>query len=48
MAVNGILGIKLGMTQVFAEDGTAVPCTVLQAGPQDDPDVGDFFRRLGV
>ena len=33
MPVNGILGIKLGMTQVFAEDGTAVPCTVLQAGP---------------
>lgn len=33
MAVNGILGIKLGMTQVYAEDGTAVPCTVLQAGP---------------
>ena len=33
MAVNGILGIKLGMTQVFADDGTAVPCTVLQAGP---------------
>ena len=33
MAVNGILGIKLGMTQVFAEDGTVVPCTVLQAGP---------------
>jgi len=33
MAVNGILGIKLGMTQVFAADGTVVPCTVLQAGP---------------
>ncbi len=33
MAVNGILGIKLGMAQVFAEDGTAVGCTVLQAGP---------------
>ncbi len=33
MPVNGILGIKLGMTQVFATDGTAVPCTVLQAGP---------------
>jgi len=33
MGVNGILGIKLGMTQVFAEDGSAVPCTVLQAGP---------------
>ncbi|MGH9735679.1 MAG: 50S ribosomal protein L3 [Candidatus Acidiferrales bacterium] len=33
MAVQGILGIKLWMTQVFADDGTAVPCTVLQAGP---------------
>ena len=33
MAVNGILGIKLGMAQVFAEDGTAIGCTVLQAGP---------------
>lgn len=33
MAVDGILGIKLGMTQVFTEDGSSVPCTVLQAGP---------------
>jgi len=33
MAVNGILGIKLGMTQVFGDDGAVVPCTVLQAGP---------------
>ena len=33
MAVNGIIGIKLGMAQVFAEDGSAVGCTVLQAGP---------------
>src|SRR5208283_1559712 len=33
MAVNGILGIKLGMAQVFAEDGSAIGCTVLQAGP---------------
>jgi len=33
MAVDGIIGIKLGMTQVFAADGTSVPCTVLQAGP---------------
>ena len=33
MAVNGILGIKLGMAQVFTDDGTAVGCTVLQAGP---------------
>src|SRR3954467_3755451 len=33
MAVDAIIGIKLGMTQVFADDGTSVPCTVLQAGP---------------
>jgi large subunit ribosomal protein L3 len=33
MAVNGILGIKLGMAQVFGEDGAALGCTVLQAGP---------------
>ena len=33
MAVNGIIGIKLGMTQVFADDGAMVPCTVMQAGP---------------
>jgi len=33
MPVNGILGIKLGMAQVFAEDGTAIGCTVVQAGP---------------
>ena len=33
MPVNGILGIKLGMAQVFADDGTAIGCTVLQAGP---------------
>lgn len=29
----GILGRKIGMTQVFAEDGSAVPVTVLRAGP---------------
>ena len=33
MAVDGIIGIKLGMTRVFADDGAAVPCTVVQAGP---------------
>jgi large subunit ribosomal protein L3 len=31
--VKGILGEKLGMTQIFAEDGRAVPVTVLRAGP---------------
>jgi len=33
MSVDGIIGIKLGMTQVFAEDGSLVGVTVLQAGP---------------
>jgi len=28
-----ILGKKLGMTQVFKEDGTLVPVTVIEAGP---------------
>jgi large subunit ribosomal protein L3 len=29
----GILGTKLGMTQVFDEAGKAIPVTVIQAGP---------------
>ncbi len=29
----GILGTKLGMTQVFDETGKAIPVTVIQAGP---------------
>jgi large subunit ribosomal protein L3 len=29
----GIIGKKLGMTQVFLEDGTRVPVTVVEAGP---------------
>lgn len=31
--VNGILGIKVGMTQLFEKDGTVVPATVIKAGP---------------
>ncbi|MBA3430229.1 MAG: 50S ribosomal protein L3 [Actinobacteria bacterium] len=31
--VKGILGRKIGMTQVFDDNGHAVPVTVLQAGP---------------
>jgi large subunit ribosomal protein L3 len=33
MAVHGILGKKVGMTQIFLSDGAAVPVTVVQAGP---------------
>jgi large subunit ribosomal protein L3 len=31
--INGILGRKIGMTQVFETDGTVVPVTVVEAGP---------------
>jgi large subunit ribosomal protein L3 len=31
--MKGILGEKLGMTQVFTEDGRALPVTVIKAGP---------------
>ncbi|MEW6118191.1 MAG: 50S ribosomal protein L3 [Nitrospirota bacterium] len=31
--MTGILGKKLGMTQVFTEDGRLVPVTVVEAGP---------------
>ena len=30
---EGLLGKKLGMSHIFAEDGTCVPVTVVQAGP---------------
>jgi large subunit ribosomal protein L3 len=29
----GLLGRKVGMTQIFTEDGSAVPVTVIEAGP---------------
>src|SRR5215470_2739662 len=29
----GLLGRKVGMTQIYEEDGTAVPVTVLECGP---------------
>jgi len=31
--MKGILGIKIGMTQIFEEDGQVVPVTVVKAGP---------------
>jgi large subunit ribosomal protein L3 len=33
MAVEGLLGKKLGMVQVFDKNGTVVGCTVVEAGP---------------
>src|SRR5918994_7892741 len=31
--VNGLIGRKLGMTQIFDEQGLARPVTVIEAGP---------------
>jgi large subunit ribosomal protein L3 len=31
--LSGLLGRKVGMTQVFGENGTAIPVTVIEAGP---------------
>lgn len=31
--IGGLLGKKLGMTQVFGDNGAVVPVTVIQAGP---------------
>lgn len=30
---KAIMGIKIGMTQIFDENGTAIPVTVVQSGP---------------
>ena len=52
--VTGILGRKIGMTQVFDADGTVVPGTVIKAGPcvvvqrkQAEPDGYDAVQ-LGL
>lgn len=31
--ITGIIGKKVGMTQVFGQDGTVTPATVIKAGP---------------
>ena len=33
MATRGILGTKLGMTQIFDDEGRVIPVTVVRAGP---------------
>ena len=31
--IKAIIGRKVGMTQIFAEDGKVIPVTVVEAGP---------------
>ena len=31
--LSGLLGRKVGMTQVFGPNGTVIPVTVIEAGP---------------
>ena len=31
--INGLIGKKLGMTELFLDDGTVVVSTVIEAGP---------------
>ena len=33
---KGIIGKKIGMTQIFDEKGNAIPVTVIEAGPGKD------------
>jgi large subunit ribosomal protein L3 len=33
LMINGIIGRKVGMTQIFAADGMVTPVTVIKAGP---------------
>jgi large subunit ribosomal protein L3 len=44
---TGLIGRKLGMTRVFADDGTAVPVTVIEAGPCHVVQVRDGGVQLG-
>ena len=31
--INGLIGIKHGMTQIFTAEGRVIPVTVVEAGP---------------
>lgn len=46
----GLIGKKLGMTTIFGEDGTAIPVTVIEAGPctvtQIKDESKDGYRAL--
>lgn len=50
--MQGILGKKLGMTQIYMDDGTAIPVTVVKAGPclvvQVKDDERDGYRAVQI
>lgn len=50
--IRGILGKKLGMTQIFVADGSRVPVTVVEAGPctvvQKKTQAADGYNALQV
>jgi large subunit ribosomal protein L3 len=45
--ITGILGEKLGMTQVFDENNRIVPVTVVKAGPCVITQIRSRFSRTG-
>jgi len=45
--MNALLGRKLGMTRLFAEDGAHVPVTVIEAGPCPVVQVRDGQVQIG-
>ncbi len=43
----GILGKKIGMTQIFSDEGVSIPVTVIEAGPCTVLNVSEKKVRLG-
>lgn len=43
----GLLGKKIGMTQIFSEEGFLIPVTVIEAGPCTVLNISDKKVRLG-
>nr|YP_009399144.1 ribosomal protein L3 [Taenioma perpusillum]ARW68541.1 ribosomal protein L3 [Taenioma perpusillum] len=51
MSPIGILGIKLGMTQIFNEKGDCIPVTILKAGPCTITKINnltDTYRQIQI
>ena len=47
MATSGLIGRKLGMTRLFADDGTVTPVTIIEAGPCRVVQVREGAVQLG-